>query len=293
MRTALALATTVLLWGAGFAAIRTGLTAFDPIDLAALRYLIASLAFAGLAGIARPSMPAPRDLARLAVAGALGIAAYNVFLNLGETTVNAGTASFLMSTTPVFTAAFGALFLRERPRPWGWIGMAVSLVGIALLALSGGGLRVNWGTLYVLLAALSTAALFILQKPLLLRYGPLQVTSWLMWTGTLPLLPFMPAGVEAATHAAPRALVAVLFLGLGPAALAYVTWAYTISRMPAAQAASFLYLIPPVATLTAFVWLGEVPSPIALFGGTTALVGVLVVNTLGRPARPIPVITPG
>ena len=236
-------------------------------------------------------MPAPGDLLRLGVGGALGIAVYSIFLNLGERTVNAGTASFLMSTTPAFTAAFGLVILGERLRGWGWIGMAISVTGIGILALSGSGLRVNIGALYVLLAALSTSVLFILQKPVMLRHGPLAVTSWVIWTGTLPLLPFMRSGLIAATHASSEALAAQLFLGLGPAALAYVTWAYTMSRMPAAQAASFLYLVPPVATLVAFVWLGEIPSPIALFGGALALGGVLVVNTLGRPAQPI-VATP-
>lgn len=287
MRTALALIVTVLLWGAGFAAIRSALTAFQPADLAAMRYLIASLAFAAYAVVARPRIPAPADLLRLGLAGASGIAAYSVFLNLGEQSVNAGTASFLMSTTPIFTAGFGLVFLGEKQRGWGWIGMTVSLAGIAILALSGAGLRVNIGAVYVLLAAVSTALLFILQKPVMLRHGPLAVTSWVMWTGTVPLLPFMQTGITAATHASPAALGAVVFLGLGPAALAYVTWAYTISRMPAAQAASYLYLIPPVATLVAFVWLGEIPPPIALLGGGLALCGVLVVNTLGRPPRPM------
>ena len=59
-----------------------------------------------------------------------------------------------------------------------------------------------------------------------------------------------------------------------------------MSRLPAAQAASFLYLVPPVATLIGFVWLGEVPTPVALIGGSLALGGVLVVNTLGRRAMP-------
>lgn len=286
MRIIIALVTTILLWGAGFAAIRTALTSFQPVDLAAMRYLIASAALAAYGLAVRPRFPAPRDLVKLAIGGVLGIAVYSICLNLGERTINSGTASFLMSTTPIFTAGFGLLFLGERPRVWGWIGMAISVAGIGMLALSGSGFRLDIGALYVLLAAVSTSILFILQRPMMARYGALAVTSWVIWSGTLPLLPFMRSGLTAATHASGEALAALLFLGLGPAALAYVTWAYTMSRLPAAQAASFLYLVPPVATLVGFVWLGEIPTPVALIGGALALGGVLVVNTLGRRAIP-------
>ncbi len=286
MRTVIALITTILLWGAGFAAIRIALTSFQPVDLAAMRYLIASAALAAYGLAVRPRLPMAGDLLKLAIGGVLGIAVYSICLNLGERSINSGTASFLMSTTPIFTAGFGLLFLGERPRAWGWIGMAISVAGIGLLALSGSKVRLNVGALYVLLAALSTSILFILQRPMMARYGPLAVTSWVIWTGTVPLLPFMGSGLTAASHASRGSLAALVFLGIGPAALAYVTWAYTMSRLPAAQAASLLYLVPPVATLIGFVWLGEVPTPVALIGGSLALGGVLVVNTLGRRAMP-------
>jgi drug/metabolite transporter (DMT)-like permease len=292
MRTAIALTTTILLWGAGFAAIRTALTSFQPVELAAMRYLIASAALAAYGLAVRPRLPRPGDLLKLAVGGILGIAVYSICLNLGERSINSGTASFLMNTTPIFTAGFGLLFLGERPRVWGWIGMAISVAGIGLLAFSGSTVRLNVGALYVLLAALSTSILFILQRPMMARYGPITVTSWVIWTGTVPLLPFMHSGLTAVTHASRGSLAALFFLGVGPAALAYVTWAYSMSRLPAAQAASFLYLVPPVATLVGFVWLGEIPTPVALIGGTLALGGVLVVNTLGRRVVPA-LIVPG
>jgi drug/metabolite transporter (DMT)-like permease len=52
--------------------------------------------------------------------------------------------------------------------------------------------------------------------------------------------------------------------------------------MPVSRAASFLYLLPPVATLISFVWLKELPALSALLGGFLALSGVVIVNTLGR-----------
>ena len=75
----------------------------------------------------------------------------------------------------------------------------------------------------------------------------------------------------------------VVFLGVFPGALAYFLWSYALARMPASTTASFLYATPVLAT--AFAWLlqGVVPGPVTIAGGVLALVGVVLVQTKGRP----------
>ena len=103
-----------------------------------------------------------------------------------------------------------------------------------------------------------------------------------IWVGTVISLPFLP-GLVAQVSAAPAGtLVSMLYLGVFPTALGYVTYAYAFSRMPASTAVSFLYLIPVMAYLIAWVWLGEVPAALSVVGGGVALSGVVIVNTLGR-----------
>jgi hypothetical protein len=51
-----------------------------------------------------------------------------------------------------------------------------------------------------------------------------------------------------------------------PAALGYAAWTYALGHFGAAQAANFLYLVPPVATGLAFVIAGEVPGVPTLAG---------------------------
>jgi drug/metabolite transporter (DMT)-like permease len=114
------------------------------------------------------------------------------------------------------------------------------------------------------------------------RYRPLEITTWAIWAGTLLLLPFA-GGLVGEVRAAPTAdTLAVVYLGVGPAALAYVTWAVVLSRLPASRASSILFVVPVIAFLVGWVWLGEAPTLEDLAGGILAMGGVALVNTLGR-----------
>ena len=53
------------------------------------------------------------------------------------------------------------------------------------------------GTFVLLSAALCWSCFFILQKPLLTYYTPLEVTCYAVWMGTVFLSMLLPQGVEA------------------------------------------------------------------------------------------------
>ena len=171
-------------------------------------------------------------------------------------------------------------------RPWGWVGIAVSFLGALVIALGkGSSITLSWGAGLILLASMSASAYNIIQKTMLDRYRPLEITTWAIWAGTLLLLPFC-GGLLGQVRAAPLGdTLAVVYLGVGPAALAYVTWAVVLSRLPASRASSILFVVPVVAFLVGWVWLGEAPTLIDLAGGVLAMGGVALVNTLGRAEK--------
>nr|WP_237554814.1 DMT family transporter [Streptomyces sp. SID4948] len=304
----LALAGTVVLWASAFPAISVGVDGLGVAALSVLRLGSAALVLVVCAPLAGVRIPARSDVPRIAVCGATGMTAYQVLLNWGEVHVPAGTASLIIAAAPVFSVLLGALFLGERLTRRVIGGSATALCGCAVVAVVGGAGGVSASAFVVLAAAVVQGVYHFATKPLLREYGGLEVATYAMVAGSVFALPLVPATVRAVTHAPAGAIGAALYLGLLPSALGFVIWGYAVARLPLAASTAALYLVPPIALLVAFVWLGEVPRATALAGGAITVVGVIIINRRGprtpgrsasagargrsEPQAPVPVPVP-
>jgi drug/metabolite transporter (DMT)-like permease len=274
---------SMILGASAFPGIRAGLEGYSPYHLALLRFLIASITLALLACVMRIRLPRAGDLPRLLLLGFLGFAFYHVALNYGELTVTAGAASFIICTVPIFNVALSMLILRERLRPAAWAGMAVSLFGVALITLGENGrFEPSAGALLILSAAIAQSFYFVLQKPLLERYEAFEVVCYSAWFGTALLLVLSPGLREALRQASTHATLSVVYLGVVPGALAYLGWSYALANMGVSRMSSYLYLIPVLAMIIGYLWLGEIPTGLSLLGGPIALAGVVLAGWSGR-----------
>ena len=286
-RTYLMVLVTIVLWASAFAGIRAGLVSYTPENIALLRYLTASIVLGGYALATRMPLPRRQDLPGIIGTGLAGFTVYNLALNYGEQRIEAGTASMLVASAPIFVALLAGLFFHERLRLWAWLGILLSFAGVAIISIKpANGVQLSAYALFVLLAAIVQSAYTVGQKPFLKRYSPLQFVTYSIWAGTFFLLIFTPGLVQQMRTATPAATLAVIYMGVFPGVIGYAGWSFVLSRLPASRAGSFLYFTPLAAIFIAWFWLGELPGLSALLGGCFIIAGVVIVNVLGRRTGP-------
>jgi drug/metabolite transporter (DMT)-like permease len=92
--------------------------------------------------------------------------------------------------------------------------------------------------------------------------------------GTLVCLPFIPTLVRELDDAGATAIAWTVYLGIGPTALGFATWAFALRRTSAGRLASLAYLIPVVAIGLGWALLAETPPWLAAIGGALCLAGI-------------------
>ncbi|MFI4963339.1 MAG: DMT family transporter [Legionellales bacterium] len=274
------LISTILLWASAFVGIKIGLVGYSPGSLALFRFLVASLCMAIVYSSLRGKKVMPwKHKIQLLLGGMAGIGVYNICLNFGELTVSAGIASFVIGLMPVITVLLSLVFLKEELSAGVWAGIIISMAGLALLAMGeGADGNVQVGIALVFLSTLTGAGLTILQKRFIDVYHPIVIMSWVMWGGTLLLLIFTPDLVHEFKIADNQSTAAAVYMGIFPAALAYLAWTYVLKHLTATKASMSLYALPIASTLLGFICLEEIPSTSALMGGTIALAGALIAH---------------
>jgi drug/metabolite transporter (DMT)-like permease len=271
----------VLLWSTGFIGAKLGLPYAEPATFLLLRFGFVLALLLPICWLSGARWPAPRDAAQMAAAGVLLQAGYlgGVFasLHLG---MPAGVSALVTGLQPVFTAALGALLLGERTGPRQWLGLALGLVGVAMVV----GDRIaaeQLGSAAILLSVLALASITlgtVWQK----RHGArvdLRTGAALQFmAATVVMAPFalLETGEVRWSGEFIFALCwLVLVLSLG--AIFLLLW--HIRQGAATRVASLFYLVPPTTALIAWPLFGETYTLAAAAGMGLGMLAVWLVTT--------------
>jgi drug/metabolite transporter (DMT)-like permease len=266
-------------WAYSPTGIHIGLQAYEPGQLALLRFLLASLFMAVIAAFNGIRLPQMCDVPLLFALGFFAVSLHHVALNIGQQSVSAGASSVLAQSTPLFSTLLARFLFKDQVSAWRWGCVLLGLVGVVIVVSGDRGLgHLDAHALLILLAAVSWSLYFALQKHHAQRYDGLSLTCYAVWSGTLLLLIYLPGLGDAVMKAPLRVQWAVLALGVFPSALAYLAWGFVLKQVDLSRATMTLYLIPPTAMGIASVGLGERPALLVLVGSVVVLISVLALN---------------
>jgi drug/metabolite transporter (DMT)-like permease len=193
----------------------------------------------------------------------------------------------LVNTQPVVVAVLSALWLRERPTRRQRVGIAVAMLGAAIVAfpdfianaLDGRGHpRAALGNLLALLGALTAAIYFVAGRRLRASLD-LWPYVGLVYGSCFVVLLALSAIVRAPLLPQPSTELAIFAaLALGPMLLGHTGLNWALKHSPAYLVNLTLLGEPVGATVLAAMIPGirELPSPATLVGGTVVLAGILL-----------------
>ncbi|HUP89592.1 MAG TPA: EamA family transporter, partial [Longimicrobiales bacterium] len=231
------------------------------------------------------------ELLRVITIGVFGNMVYQLFFIVGLDHTAPGNASMLLAGTPIITALLSTLLGHERPRWSIWFGVFCTFVGIALIVFSSATMSTSRGSLLgdVLMfgASILWAFYTVGSRNLVDLHGPILVTAWTLWVGTIGLfLVGIPDLLKTNWSAVSGgSWLAVLYAGILSIGVAYVIWYYGVDRLGNTRTSIYSNITPVIAVLSAWFFLGEVPRTLQLVGAAVIIAGVTVAQLArGEPA---------
>ena len=200
-------------------------------------------------------------------------------------------SAVLVSTTPLWVAVFTPFFLKEKVRKAVVVGMAVALLGGAIIGLSdmcslaAGRLtcpdldtlaqgNAFLGNLLALAGALGATGYFLIGRRLREKMSLVSYVSVVYGMAALVLIGWMFAAGYKPWGLPPKVYLWIVLLGLVPQLIGHSTFNWALGYLSATFVSITLLGEPIGSTILAMILLDEVPSALKIIGGVLILAGI-------------------
>ncbi|WP_199489959.1 DMT family transporter [Meiothermus sp. QL-1] len=243
----------------------------SPLEVAFWRAALGAGLFGLQAFLTRQTRIEPADRWAVLGFGLVGISLFYGAYQLAIGSGGAALASVLLYTAPAIVALLSWLFLREPMDAHKLLAVGLTLLGVALVSLQGGGVKVSPAALFWgLLSALTYATYYLFGKLYLNKYSTPTVFLYALPVGALGLLPFVQFAPKNA-----EAWAAIAFLTVASTFFAVTLYFAGLRRLEATRASVVATIEPVVAAFAAWLWWGERFSLLGYLGAGLVLLGVL------------------
>ena len=283
-RTKMLLILVMLIWGGSFVASHFGLDDMYPVELATLRFAIATpvLLIATVALFGWKSLKVDKkDLPVLFGMAMTGITLQYITQLIAMTYTTVTNTVLLINMGTFFVIILSALFLKEKFTISNVAGVVIAFVGAALIITNGQlSLTANLvGDGIVLLSALFWAVYVMIGNRLAGKYSILTQLNWIFIIGFLGLLPFYAITPRHDLLLLPaEAWGALVYLALLCSIVAYFFFNDAIVKIGPSQTAIYQYFEPLFGVLLAILLLGELMTGFTVAGAALIIGGILLAD---------------
>lgn len=276
------------MWGFNFVVIAVGLESFPPLLLSALRFTLAAFPAVLFVGL-------PRVAWRwiLGIGLVLGVVKFSLLFVGIDSGMPPGLSSLVLQSQAFFTVLLAMVFLGDRPYLRQFVGMAVAVAGISIIAVDLGTASSMVGFLLVIAAGATWGLSNILTK----KAAAPDALRLMVWVSAVPPLPlFIMSWLFEGRDAIGGALKNFTLVGVGSVVyLAFIAtilgfgiWGFLLRTYSASVVAPFSLLVPVFGMGSSTLLLGEAFGLLRLCGAALVIGGLFLIVYRRR----VPVVAP-
>ena len=272
----------LVLWSAGFAVAKLGLTHAEPMTLLALRYCLVLVVLLPFVAILRPPMPATlRGWIDVAVVGFLIQVGYFGLCYLAfKSGVSAAGVAIVVCLQPILVALIAPRFVGEIVSPRAWAGLGLGLAGALVVILARSQIQAEnpWGLLAAVGGLLGITAGTLYEKRFGISLHPVTSNMIQYTVGAAFTLPLALMTESLAISWDGEFIAVMAYLVIGNSLLAMSLLLAMIRVGEVSRVSALFYLVPAMSALFAWPLLGEAMPPLAWAGLALAGAGVAMVS---------------
>ncbi|WP_070138088.1 DMT family transporter [Crocinitomix algicola] len=202
---------------------------------------------------------APKDFLRLAACGLFGVAINQLFFFNGIMITSPINAPIIMTTTPIIVLVLSMLILKESTTKLKVVGIVLGTIGSVLFTIlsKNVGFSTGLGDVFILINAISYSLYLVLVKPLMAKYKPFTVITWVFTFGLIyvSIWPFSWPELSSVQfdNLSIDSGLRLVFVVLGVTFIPYLLTVFAMKKLSPSTSSTYIYFQPIFAA--SFIYL--------------------------------------
>ena len=273
------------IWGSAFIAIKISVEYINPVSVASFRLIIGALFLFFIFIFTKYSFKiSKKNIILIIIIGIIGNFIPFLLISWSEKYIQSNTAGLLLSVGPIFTLILSHFLTKDDKFTFlKFISIIIGLLGAifiigfdTILNLSSGESKNLVPKISIMIAALGYVISSIIAYNIK-NVDTVSLTTFVTISAALISIPFMIyAEINYPSKINSNAIIAIVYLGLFPTAIAFQLRFYIISKAGPIFLSYVAYLIPVFAIIWGYIFLNEKINLNIMFGVLLVLIGVYI-----------------